>query len=91
MRNFSASVGVLALSSVVRVTAEAVESTQFSVEKNLIRQIENNLKENKAIISKAEKENAMLTLYQIEYHDKMQEFLENNSLNVLNNDPTHSF
>ena len=58
---------------------------------DLLSQIEEKLKPNKAIISKADKGNSTVILYNKDYHDKEQVFIDNNNFTVLNKDPTLTF
>ena len=66
-------------------------SNQAIKEYHTLSQIKEKLKSNKAIITKADKGNSTVILYNKDYHDKVQDFIDNNNFTVLNKDPTTTF
>jgi len=57
-------------------------------EDRIVKQIENKLNENKAMVSKADKGNSTVNLYQDEYNQKVEGFISNNSFATANTDIT---
>jgi hypothetical protein len=59
------------------------------------RAIMENLKEelvnNNAVITKADKGNSIVTTYQEAYHDKVLRFINDNNFTTMNNNPTKTF
>ena len=53
-----------------------------------MKQIEKNLIKNKAMVSKADKGNSIVILYQDEYNQKVEEFISNNNFTIANTDIT---
>jgi hypothetical protein len=60
-------------------------------ERHAINKIKDRLKINNAIISKADKWNSIVISYQNDYHKKIMDFIANNNLATVNNDPTKTF
>jgi hypothetical protein len=65
--------------------------TQQHHEHLLIKQIRRKLNNHHAIVSRADKGNSLVMLYQTDYNDKIQSFLIDNSFSVLPRDPTNKF
>jgi hypothetical protein len=59
-------------------------------EKKPVLKIKNKLDTNKAVVTKADKGNAMVIIYQQEYNEKAIDFV-NNNFSTLNKDPTTAF
>jgi len=59
-------------------------------ERQIIHKIKNKLILNKAIITKADKGNTVVIIYQQEYQNKIRDFIVNNNLITIN-DPTKNF
>lgn len=60
-------------------------------EMQIIKNISTKLKENKAIITKADKGNTSVIIKKEEYDNKVEEFIHNNNLKNLEKDPTQEF
>lgn len=57
-------------------------------ENKIINQIKDKLTKNEAIISKADKGNSIIIIYQEEYKEKINKFISNNSFTIANGDFT---
>jgi len=60
-------------------------------EAKLIRSIQNKLKDNKAMITRADKGNSMVILPTHQYMTKIQNFILNNNFHTTTTDPTNTF
>jgi hypothetical protein len=60
-------------------------------ENHIIIQIRNKLESNMARISKADKGNSIVIIYNKEYNDKIQNYIRNNNFTLLNKNPTAMF
>ena len=63
----------------------------INLERHTIQSIKNKLQSNKATITKADKGNTIVIIYQKDYCRKIEDFIENNNLVTANNDPTKAF
>jgi hypothetical protein len=61
---------------------------QHLQEKKILHRIRNKLNINQAMVTKADKGNAMVIIYQREYNKKALDFINNNNFATLNKDPT---
>jgi hypothetical protein len=64
------------------------KSQQKNYENNIINQIRSKLTGNKAMISKADKGNSIVIMYQDDYNRKIHEFISNNNLQTSDTDIT---
>jgi hypothetical protein len=53
--------------------------------------IKDKLQTNEAIISKADKGNTIVIIYQDDYHERITDCIKDNNLTTVNNEPTKSF
>jgi len=60
-------------------------------ERNTLNIIKDKLQTNEALISKDDKGNTIVIIYQDDYHEKITDFIKNNNLTTVNNEPTKSF
>jgi hypothetical protein len=60
-------------------------------EKKLVQQIKNKLATHKSMITKADKGNALVIIYQQEYDKKAEDFINSDHFSTLNKDPTQMF
>jgi hypothetical protein len=70
---------------------QSTHNTQHYQEKALLRQIKQNLDIHQAMITKADKGNTIIIIYQQDYNSKIQTFINNNSFSILCNDPMKKF
>jgi hypothetical protein len=66
-------------------------SAQSSKEQKTIKQIKRKLKDHGAIVTKTDKDNSMVILYQNDYKSKVQNFIDNNKFQIESTDPTNKF
>jgi ATP-dependent Lon protease len=68
-------------------------SNQPPQEYRILKQIKKKKKLHRhtAIITKADKSNSIVVLYSKDYHNKVQNFIDNNNFTILKKDPTNSF
>ena len=60
-------------------------------EKHTVNKIKQKLITNNAMITKADKGNSIIIIYQRDYHDKVHKFIKDNNFTTLINDPTKTF
>jgi hypothetical protein len=65
------------------------EKTKTNREKKAINQIKEKPKNDNAIITKADKGNSIVILYQNDYYTNVTDFLENNNFEIETTDPTN--
>jgi hypothetical protein len=66
-------------------------SNQATQEYRILKHIKEKLQHHNAIITKADKSNSLVILYSTDYHNKVQNFIDNNHFTILKKDPTKSF
>jgi hypothetical protein len=77
--------------NIFRKRIQPMRKKQHLQEKKLVQKIKNKLDTNKAIVTKADKGNAMVIIYQQEYKEKAIDFVNDNNFSTLNKDPTTAF
>jgi hypothetical protein len=60
-------------------------------ENRIIKTIRTKLKENNAIITKADKGNSIIIMIQKDYTDKIDKFISSSQFDVLKSDPTNTY
>jgi hypothetical protein len=60
-------------------------------EKRTLNNIKTKLYKNNAIVAKADKGNTLVILYTEEYNQRIQDFIDDNTFDSVNSDPTKSY
>jgi hypothetical protein len=68
-----------------------LNSTHAIREFHTLKQIKNKLERNEAMVSKADKGNSIVILYQNDYHSKVKDFINSSNFTILKKNPTKSF
>jgi hypothetical protein len=68
-----------------------IKTMQQNHEKNIINQTKGKLTTHIATISRADKGNSIVILYQNDYNTKVTGFLDSNNFTIENKDPTSKF
>lgn len=67
------------------------QNNLFKKQNNIINSITNKLKNNKAEIVPVDKSNAVVIAYSNQIHDKVLDFIYNNNIQILTNNPTDMY
>jgi flagellar biosynthesis component FlhA len=74
-----------------QTTCKHQNSNQAKKENYIINQIRKKLSSNLARISKADKGNSIVIMYNKDYNDKIQKYIQNNNFTIMNKNPTTIF
>jgi predicted O-linked N-acetylglucosamine transferase (SPINDLY family) len=72
-------------------STEQYNSNHAKNEYKAINKIKEKLERNNALALKADKGNSIVIVYADNYHNKVQEFITNNSFTIVDKDPTERF
>jgi hypothetical protein len=68
-----------------------IDTAHITREKRIINKIRQRLITSNAIVTKADKGNSVVIIYQEDYHDEIKKFINDHNFATVNNDPTRAF